>query len=153
MSDVREKLGKIVRDAWVAAVLELVPDPKPSWIEPWETLEDPFQREVDMRIGEAVAAVEHAKSSNPEFFCQRCNVIHPQPGRFPVHSCPGCGLSMVPTSPSRRRIDELEAQNKILRDLAADMRSRFTNCDAVAEAYVARRQVRQWDALLEEATP
>ena len=53
--DNRDWLGKIVRDTWVEAVHELIPDPKPSWTEPWETLADPFQREVDKRIGEAVA--------------------------------------------------------------------------------------------------
>lgn len=52
----RERLGKFVRDIWVTAVRELIPDPKLSWVEPWETLPDPFQREVDMRIGAAVAA-------------------------------------------------------------------------------------------------
>jgi hypothetical protein len=35
---------------WVATVLELIADPKPSWVAGWDELDD-FQREVDMRIG------------------------------------------------------------------------------------------------------
>ncbi|HEY3652365.1 MAG TPA: hypothetical protein VGL33_30655 [Streptosporangiaceae bacterium] len=52
--DDRERLGRIVRETWVAWALEQ-PDAKPSWLVRWEELDD-GQREVDMRIGEAVAA-------------------------------------------------------------------------------------------------
>ena len=63
---IREQRGRLVRDAWVAAVLELIPAPKPSWLLAWDELDpaDPelaFQREVDMRIGEAVAAAERER--------------------------------------------------------------------------------------------
>jgi hypothetical protein len=50
----REDLGRIVRETWVAWAREQ-PDPKPSWLTDWDDL-DAGQREVDMRIGEAVAA-------------------------------------------------------------------------------------------------
>ena len=53
MTDIREPLGRIVREAWVAWAKEQ-PDPKPSWLVGWDEL-DSGQREVDMRIGHAVA--------------------------------------------------------------------------------------------------
>lgn len=55
----REELGRIVRDAWVQWASEQ-PDPKRSWLIPWEELDD-GQREVDMRIGEAVASAVAAQ--------------------------------------------------------------------------------------------
>lgn len=52
----REALGRIVRQTWVAWAGEQ-PDPKPSWLLGWDDL-DAGQREVDMRIGVAIAAAE-----------------------------------------------------------------------------------------------
>lgn len=46
----RELVGRMVRQVWVQWASEQ-PDPKPSWLLPWEALDD-GQREVDMRIGE-----------------------------------------------------------------------------------------------------
>src|SRR5260221_6649838 len=54
----REELGKLVRDTWIQWAKEQH-DPKDSWMVPWEAL-DGGQREVDMLIGEAVAAGAHA---------------------------------------------------------------------------------------------
>jgi hypothetical protein len=48
-----EHLGRVVREAWVEWAKEQ-PDPKPSWLIPWEQLSE-SQREVDMRIGLTVA--------------------------------------------------------------------------------------------------
>lgn len=48
----REELGRQVRQVWVTWAREQT-DPKPSWLMPWEDLDD-GQREVDMRIGEAL---------------------------------------------------------------------------------------------------
>lgn len=45
----RELLGRLVRQTWVNWACEQ-PDPKSSWLLPWEELDD-GQREVDMRIG------------------------------------------------------------------------------------------------------
>ncbi len=61
MSDDREDRARIVRGAWVAWAAEQ-PDPKPSWLVAWDELptDDP-QREVDARIGEAVAAAERER--------------------------------------------------------------------------------------------
>jgi hypothetical protein len=56
----REALGRIVRDTWITWAREQ-PDPKPSWLTGWNGL-DPGQREVDMRVGEAVAAVGHERA-------------------------------------------------------------------------------------------
>ena len=55
----REHFGKLVRETWVAWASGQ-PDPKPSWLVPWEELDD-GQREVDMRIGAAVAAAESVR--------------------------------------------------------------------------------------------
>jgi hypothetical protein len=49
----REDLGRAVRDAWVAWAREQ-DNPKDSWLVGWDEL-DEGQREVDMRIGEALA--------------------------------------------------------------------------------------------------
>lgn len=48
----RERLGQIVRETWIEWAKEQ-PNPKPSWLVPWEGLSEP-DREVDRRIGEAV---------------------------------------------------------------------------------------------------
>lgn len=50
----REWLGKLVRLAWVKWAKEQ-PDAKPSWLVPWEELEERY-REVDRRIGEFIAS-------------------------------------------------------------------------------------------------
>lgn len=50
MSGGREALGRLVREEWIAWASEQ-PDPKPSWLVPWQGLADP-DREVDRRIGE-----------------------------------------------------------------------------------------------------
>lgn len=49
----RERFGRIVRDEWVMWAREQ-PNPKPSWLVPWEGLSEP-DREVDRRIGERLA--------------------------------------------------------------------------------------------------
>jgi hypothetical protein len=46
----REALGKIVREVWIDWAKEQ-PNPKQSWLEPWENLAEP-DKEVDRRIGE-----------------------------------------------------------------------------------------------------
>ena len=56
MPDPREAYGRLVRETWVAWAKEQ-PNPKPSWLTGWDEL-DAGQREVDMRIGGAVAAAE-----------------------------------------------------------------------------------------------
>jgi hypothetical protein len=48
----REDLGRLVRHVWVEWAREQ-DNPKPSWLLSWEDLDD-GQREVDMRIGEAL---------------------------------------------------------------------------------------------------
>jgi hypothetical protein len=50
----REQLGRMVREIWVAAAREH-PDPKPSWLVPWDELGE-WDKEVDRRIGASVAA-------------------------------------------------------------------------------------------------
>jgi hypothetical protein len=58
--DLREPLGRIVRETWVAWAKEQ-DDPKPGWLTGWDEL-DAGQREVDMRIGHA--AVNYALTEN-----------------------------------------------------------------------------------------
>ena len=53
VEDLAEQLGEQVRQTWVEWAREQ-PDPKASWLVPWEAL-DGSQRDVDMRIGQAVA--------------------------------------------------------------------------------------------------
>ena len=49
----REHLGRIVREVWIAWAKEQ-PNPKPSWLVPWEGLSEP-DKEVDRRIGKRLA--------------------------------------------------------------------------------------------------
>ena len=51
----RETLGQKVRQVWIDWASEQ-PDPKASWLVPWEGLSEP-DREVDRRIGETLARV------------------------------------------------------------------------------------------------
>jgi hypothetical protein len=61
VTDPREPLGRLIREEWVKWASEQ-PDPKPSWLLPWEEL-DAGQREVDMRMGAAVAAAERERAA------------------------------------------------------------------------------------------
>jgi len=56
---IREQRGRLVREAWVTWAREH-PAPKSGWLTGWDEL-DEMQREVDMRIGEAVAAAERER--------------------------------------------------------------------------------------------
>jgi hypothetical protein len=47
--ELKERVGKFVREIWVEWAQEQ-PDPKPSWLKPWEELTEP-EKEVDRRIG------------------------------------------------------------------------------------------------------
>jgi hypothetical protein len=62
----RESLGIMVRDAWVLWAREQ-PNPKASWLVPWEGLSEP-DKEVDRRIGETIAqhALRAVDASRPE---------------------------------------------------------------------------------------
>lgn len=51
--DDREALGRIVREVWVACAREH-PNPKPSWLVPWEELGE-WDQETDRRIGASLA--------------------------------------------------------------------------------------------------
>jgi hypothetical protein len=50
----REQRGRLVRETWVRWARQQ-PSPKPGWLTGWNEL-DYGQRQVDMLIGEAVAA-------------------------------------------------------------------------------------------------
>jgi len=71
MSDDREPLGRLVRETWIDWALEQPGAIKPAWLTRWEDLDD-GQREVDMRIGAAVAvrAVADAKLRNERLEAQ-----------------------------------------------------------------------------------
>lgn len=58
MSD-REALGRLVREVWVECASEL-PSPKPSHLLGWDDL-DEWNKEVDRRIEERVAAAERER--------------------------------------------------------------------------------------------
>lgn len=62
----RELLGRWVRQVWVQWASEQ-PDPKSSWLLPWEELDD-GQREVDMRIGEALYSMGQAAADPKRLF-------------------------------------------------------------------------------------
>lgn len=54
----REELGRLVREVWIMWAREQ-PNPKPSWLQPWEALTEP-EREVDRRIGATLEEVGRA---------------------------------------------------------------------------------------------
>lgn len=58
----REKLGRVVRAAWVQWARQQ-PDPKPSWLLPYDELPE-AEKEADRQIGEAVirASVAHTQA-------------------------------------------------------------------------------------------
>lgn len=49
-AEMRERLGRLVREEWIAWAKEQS-NPKPSWLVPWDGLSEP-DKEVDRRIGE-----------------------------------------------------------------------------------------------------
>jgi len=57
----REALGRHVRTVWIEWAREQ-PNPKASWLQSWEQLTEP-EREVDRRIGEAIARLVLSSSS------------------------------------------------------------------------------------------
>jgi hypothetical protein len=61
-SEPRELVGRLVRQVWVQWAREQ-PDPKPSWLLPWEDLDD-GQREADMRIGAALFDAGYRAGTN-----------------------------------------------------------------------------------------
>lgn len=69
-ADPREHLGRLVREAWVTWALEQ-PDvaDHPFWTVPWDELTG-RDREVDMRIGEAVAAAERERDAEARTACE-----------------------------------------------------------------------------------
>lgn len=72
----REHLGRLVRDIWCQWAREQpAGNRKPSWLTPWAELGD-GQREVDMRIGEAVAAGERRRIYLALFGCTTCGKVH-----------------------------------------------------------------------------
>lgn len=50
----REQKGQFVAACWNAQIYRHIPDPKPSYVAPWEDL-PPWQKEVDADIFDAVA--------------------------------------------------------------------------------------------------
>lgn len=51
----REALGKVVRNVWISWA-RMQPNPKPSWLVPWEELSEP-DKEVDRCIGERLYTI------------------------------------------------------------------------------------------------
>jgi hypothetical protein len=99
----REALGRLVREVWVKWAGEQ-PNPKPSWLTGWEGL-DEGQREVDMRIGEAVAArYENAITWNT--------------------SCLGCATLLDSCYDETCRREQAEAKLAAVRDLVRQLGDR-----------------------------
>jgi hypothetical protein len=88
-------------------------------LSPWEE-RDGWQRELDMRIGEAVAAAgrerfrEQARilgEQKTKWLCEACDCIHPwRDGDRFTADCPECGWPMVPTSESLRALMEARSR-------------------------------------------
>ena len=105
--DLREERARLVREIWVATVLALIPDPKPSWTALFDETDD-FQREVDARIGEGIAAAErdvHRRRRHhpgrPGARDRPAGRDHRQPGQL----LPGAGRRHVQVRPGPPRGD------------------------------------------------
>jgi hypothetical protein len=55
----RDALGRVVRDAWIRWA-KTRPDPKPSWLVPYDELSEP-DKEADRQIAEAVLGDMNAR--------------------------------------------------------------------------------------------
>ena len=71
----RELVGRMVRQIWVEWAQQQ-PNPKPSWLLPWDELDD-GQREVDMRIGAAL--FEAGQRAESYTFVQIVNLLNECP--------------------------------------------------------------------------
>lgn len=70
--DLREQLGRLVRLEWIRWAQEQ-PDPKPTWLMPWEDLREP-DREVDRLIGERLVEVIHdAQTDRLAWICRQAD--------------------------------------------------------------------------------
>lgn len=63
LADYRDRLGRIVREAWVKWA-RTQPKPKPSWLVPYDDLSEP-DKEADRQIGEAVVALPTPPALTP----------------------------------------------------------------------------------------
>jgi hypothetical protein len=87
-----DAIGALVREVWVEWAAEQ-PDPKPSWLTPWEDL-DEGQRQVDKRIGATIAAVARAaERDRVRATVTAASFTLFRPGNGPAH---GQSLEVVP---------------------------------------------------------
>lgn len=72
MSVDRDKLGRLVREVWIAWAKEQSA-PKPSWLVPYDELAE-ADKEVDRRIGETLfrAGLDAGAAPKPRRICADC---------------------------------------------------------------------------------
>jgi len=88
MTDPREPLGRLVREVWVEWAREQS-DARPSWLAGWDDLDD-GQREVDMRIGAAVASAAREQiRQHPVSAC--CGADYLTHALHTAWTCRACG--------------------------------------------------------------
>ena len=61
----REQKGQFVALAWIAQIYRHIPEPKPSYVAPWDHL-PPWQRETDADIFEAIERSVSDRPRQPE---------------------------------------------------------------------------------------
>lgn len=98
-SPLRERLGRMVREVWIEWAREQ-PNPKPSWLVPWEGLSE-ADREVDRRIGETLyaqglsdtlgAQIRASEVSTHEYSCPVCDGRGYELTGCECHMCGGTG--------------------------------------------------------------
>lgn len=82
---------------------------------------------------ELLAELKIRRSDSTEYKCIKCNVIHPVQNKNTIaQKCPVCGEVMVPTSATWRKMCELEAEVKELREkivtVKKDMAAKAISC-------------------------
>lgn len=89
-----EMLGVEVRRVWLAWAREQ-PNPKPSWLVPWEELSEP-DREVDRRIGMAIATlvtkpqIDEITALRAQIAAQEAVIAAARADRSHFNACDAC---------------------------------------------------------------
>ena len=142
----REHLGRLVREEWVTWAREQ-PNPKASWLAPWEELAEP-DREVDRRIGERVAQAALVRQSTLVATCEwqhkpcsDCGKMTTFVGQG-LYECHACSLKEA-----RAENANLRESAEILKAQVGEERARLLHAhDAANGLYrAASSVVNGWD--------
>lgn len=132
LSAIRESLGRQVRKVWLAWANEQ-PSPKSSWLLSWESLSD-ADREVDCRIGEALASIGARHQGHVNAGLARLAALHEE-------ELEGDDLfSLLATY--RDWVNQVEARNQSLSEDIHDLRGKLEQAAAEVKALLSDQDER-----------